>query len=173
MAGKVTTDRFANIAWLTVTESAINTLTFSTLLLANNLLSEKAAIVIHRADLVIRDTNNILSSGDQTVVALTLSDRMTDIETLNAPEILFNHWIIGIQDGAATWDYHEEMPIIKDFSSLPGGGILVPADRLFLAIQSTGLALQMSAQMRIHYTVMPLNVQDYWELIEARRIMTT
>ena len=56
---------------------------------------------------------------------------------------------------------------------MPGGGIIVPADRLFIGIASGGAAAAQAASMRLYYTVMELAEVDYWQLIEARRVMTT
>jgi len=174
MAKASTTDKFANIAFLSVTESAANTLTFSQLQLANNLLSEKAAIIIHRAEFLLIPLVTIFnSSGDNLKIALTLTDRITDIGDLSQPEILFAEKFSRDDLGAAASGLYLRQPFIRDFTELPGGGIIVPADRLYIGAQGNGCAAAAYATMRLYYTVMPLQVTDYWELIEARRIMTT
>ena len=66
MAAKQTKDTFANIAFMQVTESAANTLTFAQLNIANNLMNQKAAIIIHRIDLFMSTITNLNSTAEYT-----------------------------------------------------------------------------------------------------------
>lgn len=166
-------DKFANIAYLDVTESAANTLTFAQLVMANNLLSEKAAVIIHRMELKVGDLASLNGTGDFFDAALCLSDRITTLSDLSQPEILAFVRFLRHDIGAAATGSILLDPVIRDFTNLPGGGLLVPADRLYIGAKASGAAAAMVATMRLYYTVMPLQVSDYWELIEARRIMTT
>jgi hypothetical protein len=172
MAVKLSTDKWANIAYLSVTESAANTLTFAQLQLANNLLSEKAAVIVHRAEMTFDDTQ-LNSTGDYIDIALTVSDRITNIADLSQPEILYYYSRQRADFGTAANCVLKDFPILLDFTTLPGGGLLVPADRLYIGIKGTGCAGASKAVSRLYYTVMPLKTEDYWELIEARRVMTT
>lgn len=167
-----TAEKWANIAFLSVTESAANTLTFAQLQLANNLLSEKAALIIHRAELTLDDTQ-LNSSGDYIDVCLSVSDRITPISDLSQPELLYFYSRQRVDFGTAASGALKDFPIMLDFSTLPGGGLLVPADRLYIGIKGTGCAAESNAKMRLYYTILPLKTEDYWELIEARRVMTT
>lgn len=167
-------DKYANIAYLNVTESAANTLTFAQLQLATTLISEKAAVIIHRAEMFLVNTlNAITSSGDYTDVGISLSDRVSAIHALDEPENLFFWRTQRFDFGAAASGQFVHDPQVLDFTQLPGGGILVPADRLYIGICGSGEAAANSAQVRLHYTVKPLQVAEYWDLIEARRVMTT
>jgi len=174
MATKKQTDTFANIAFLSVTESAANTLTFAQLQLANTLMAEKAALIIHRADFFIQGgPSNFNGAGDKQSMAITLTDRLTDISDLSQPEILFmierQRWDFG----AAASGFLNDEPSVADFNTMPGAGILVPADRIYIAAEGTGLVNPSTVSCRLYYTVKPLDTADYWDLIEARRIMTT
>jgi len=166
-------DQFANVAYLDCTESAANTLTFAQLALANTLMSEKMALVIHRAEWYFGAYSSLNSTGDKITLALTLSDRITDLADLGQPEILFHSACERLDIGAAASGLLVFKPEIRDFNDLPGGGILVPADRLYLGVQGSGAAAAFQVKMRLWYTVKPLATADYWELIEARRVMTT
>lgn len=167
------TDKFANIAYLKVTESSAATLTFAQLQLANNLISEKAALILNRAEFMVSGLASLNSTGDYVDIALTVSDRVTPLDDLSQPEILFHQAVERVDHGTAATSHLVEWPFTRDFNSLPGGGILVPADRLYLGIKGTGTTPAISAIMRLYYTVISLTTDDYWELIQARRVMTT
>jgi hypothetical protein len=64
-------------------------------------------------------------------------------------------------------------PQTLDFSTLPGTGIIVPADNLYVGIKGTTCGAAGLASIRIYYTVKALKTEEYWDLIEARRVMTT
>lgn len=173
MAGKQT-DAYANIAYLEALESAANTLTWTRLQLASNLMSEKAALIIHRADIQLDPNGTALNgANDFTSMCIAVSDRITDIRDLSQPEILLGLWLSRIEYGAAASGILTERPKVLDFTTLPGGGIIVPADNLYIGIESGGAAAALSAKCRLYYTVKPLKTEEYWDLIEARRVMTT
>lgn len=174
MATKAKGEGFANIAYLKVTETAPNTLTFAQLQLATTLMTNKAALVIHRADFFIQGgPSNFNGAGDKQMMAVTLTDRLTDITDLSQPEILFmierQRWDFG----TAASGFLNNEPAIMDFSMLPGTGVLVPADRIYIAAQGSGLVNASTVSCRLFYTVKELETADYWDLVEARRIMTT
>ncbi len=167
-------DKFANIAHLQVTESAAGTLTYAQLSMANTLMSERFAMIIHRAEVTISNIHSQFNAaGDTANFGLCLSDRVTNITDLSQPEVLFMGQLVRVDFGAAASGYFFERPVVYDFTLLPGGGLLVPADRLYIGAQGVSLVAALTVAMRLYYTVMPLDTADYWELIEARRVMTT
>jgi len=174
-AKKTAGDEFANIAYLAVTEAAANTITFNELALSTNLMERKFALVIHRAEffLTVAAQKLLLDEDDVINVALTLTNTLTALNVLDRPELLFNHMYGLGRYGVAASGFQRDRPTTRDFSKLPGGGLLVPGDRLYIAIQGTSLASAAAAVMRLYYTVRDLDVSQYWELVEARRIMTT
>lgn len=170
---KGSTDQFANIAFLSVQEAVAGTLKFARLEMANNLLTEKAALIIHRAEIFLDGPGLMNGTGDYAAMAITLSDRITSLGDLSQPEILLSLTIQRHDFGAAASGLLEQKPYLRDFSQLPGGGILVPADRLYVGVVGSGLTAVATTSVRIYYTVKPLDTADYWELIEARRVMST
>lgn len=174
MATKKQTDQFAQIAYMAVTETAADTLTFAQLQLANNLLSEKAAIIIHRVEIFADLSATLLNTGnDSSACALVMSDRVTDITDLSQPEVIFFRRYRRIDFGTAASAIVHEQPDILDFSNLPGTGIIIPADRLYIGSKGNGEGAAATFRFRLWYTVKPLEVADYWDLIEARRVMTS
>lgn len=167
-------DRYANIAYMFAAESAAGTLTFAQLALVSQLIGEKYALIVHRAEIRLHNVySDFNSSGDAAKYALTVSDRITDINDLSQPEILFYGDIARVDMGTAASGMFIQRPFLRDFTDLPGEGLLVPADRLYIGVQGVGMANVLQVSMRLYYSVLQLATEDYWELIEARRVMST
>lgn len=169
-------DTYANLAYLTCTESAANTLTFAKLDVATGALlgEKKYAMLIHRAEFFASSPNfwaNFNSSGDRTTVALTVSNGIVGLSVAYA-EVVTSFIVERLDYGAAASSMIIESPFIKDFSSFPGGGILVPADKLFLAVSSIGAAAAQTVGCRIFYTMKELKTEEYWDLVESRRMLS-
>jgi hypothetical protein len=64
-------------------------------------------------------------------------------------------------------------PYTKDFTSLAGGGILVPPNPLYLAVQGNNLVNAQTVYARLFYTHVELKPDEFWELVEARRIIVS
>jgi len=169
---KAASDKFANMAYLTVVESSATTLTFGKLDIANNLLSEKVALVIHRTESIVVSPTHLVGAADAITYALVVSNKLTDIYDLSQPEILFTKQIVRHDAGTPATAAFFELPLVNDFSTLPGGGLIVPADRLYVGIVGYSTATASTIKMRLYYTVMPLAEADYWELIQARRVLS-
>jgi len=56
---------------------------------------------------------------------------------------------------------------------MPGGGLIVPPNPLYLGIKGTGLAAAQAVSCRFWYTTIELTPDEYWELVEARRIISS
>jgi hypothetical protein len=172
MAGKQT-DFYANIAFMSVLESAANTLTWKRLQLASSLMSEKAALIIHRADIQLTQHFTVLNANTAIIsCCCSVSDRITDIRDLSQAEILFQTESQRVE-ASAVGTHIVPQPQTLDFSTLPGAGIIVPADNLYVGIKGTTCGAAGLASIRIYYTVKALKTEEYWDLIEARRVMTT
>lgn len=64
------------------------------------------------------------------------------------------------------------MPVIHKFTDLPGGGLLVPADYIYGAIDSTVRTAVISGTLRMWYEVIELSPTDYLDLLQSRNILT-
>jgi hypothetical protein len=173
MAEKVG-DKFAQLAYLTATETAANTLTFAKLEVATGALlgKQKYGMVLHRIqfNLSIGTRKLILDEDDALRVAITTSSGISGIDLDNV-DVVDNIVWGRSRYGTAASGWENIMPVVHDFANM--GGILVPADRLYLAVVGTSLASAASASCRIWYTMRELSVDEYWDLVEARRIITT
>lgn len=164
-------DVFANYAILTVVESAANTLTFKKLETGIS-LTEKVAWVISRIEWLLSGVNDTVfnAKGDVLYFGLSLSNAWATASISEQTIIDYNS-VERVDIGAAASGKFEYRPKIKDFSGLPGGGILTPPVPLYAFAQGVGLTAACTAVARIHYQLKPMKVDEYWELVEARRVL--
>ncbi len=161
---KVTTDNYANVAYGSVTESAANTLTFSQVQMGVGLF-QGIAMLIHRVQWHPTSTalRELVAATDEMQLALTTSNRLAAIYDVNDPAIIAVKRLVAI--GVATGSY--ELPLMSDFTMLPGGGKLVPANPLWVGCKMGGAAAAATIRIQIDFTFVTLDDKDYLELLQA------
>lgn len=166
-------DKFANYAIVAVTESAANTLTFKKLETAISLM-DKVAWIISRVEYYINaiDGTQFNTSGDAQYFGLSLSNSFATPLITEQTIIDYNN-ITHLSFGTAATAMFLNKPIVKDFSALPMGGILIPPNPLYLYSVGSGLAAASVTTARIHYLTYELSTEDYWQLVEARRVLSS
>lgn len=174
MPVKQSGDQYPQLAYMEVVESAANTLTFAKLEVATGALlgKQKFGMVIHQIQFSVGVTIRklILDEDDAINIALTMNGNITSIDLSNVDVV--DQLVIGRNKyGTAASGWLDIEPIIHNFSLL--GGLLVPADRLYLAAQGVSLASATTVKARLWYTMKELSIDEYWDLVEARRIITT
>lgn len=166
-------DQFANYAIVSVTESAANTLTFKKLETGIS-ITEKVAWIINRIEYFITALNGTYfnAAGDLLYWGVSLTNSWT---TPAASEITILDYNSAerVDLGAAASGAFVVRPILKDFSAMPSGGIIVPPSPLYIYGMGSGLTAAATVVARIHYTTLVLSVDQYWELVEARRVLTS
>ena len=152
----VSQDQFANLAYITVTESAANTLTFKKLETGISIF-EKVAWVVHRLEYYCDNIAATIfnTTGDYLQLALCSTDQMTSIDLSNAAVIDMCR-ITRIDLGTAASGFYREDPLIRSFADMPGGGLIVPATRLYLGAVGTGLGGATTNKLRMFYTTKTL-----------------
>ena len=170
---KVQTDQFANQAVITLTESAANTLTFKKLETGVSLF-EKVAWLISRIEYFFTpgDFSYFNGTGDALTVALTTTSSITSLPITDAT-VLDIFQLTRLDFGTAANAIMTELLRYKDLSALAGGGLLVPPNPIYGAIQGSGLSTAATVYLKIFYTVITLEPAQYWELVEARRIIAS
>lgn len=171
-----TQEKFANMFSISLVESAANTLTYKKLESGFSLF-EKKAWLIHRLEYFNLSLAAAVfnGTGDQVTVALTVANTLAAINTAAAyadPTMLDIMNVYRQDLGTAASGFFLETPYVKDFSQLPGGGLIVPPSPLYGAIQGSGLASAASCLIRGYFTVLELKPDEYWELVEARRVIS-
>lgn len=166
-------DEFANSAVISVTETAANTLTFKKLETGISLM-EKAAWIIHRIEYTI----NLISAGefngdsDSFGYGISLSNAFASA-ALNEVTILDLNTLSRLDWGVAASGGLWRQPWVKEFTQLPGGGLIVPPNPIYLYAQGSGLVAANSVIARLWYTVLPLAESQFWQLVESRRVLSS
>jgi hypothetical protein len=173
MADSKGKDQFANYAIVSVTESAANTLTFKKLETGIS-LTEKVAWIVNRVEYIIGSmvAAQFDANQDKQLFGLSISNSFA-IPALDEITIVDFNFIQRRDFGAAANVVWTEGPMVKDFSSLPGGGIIIPPSPLYLYTVGTSLVAASTVVARIHYTLRTLAIDEYWELVEARRVLSS
>lgn len=161
---KVKKDAYSNIAFGAVTMSAANTLTFSQLSISVGLF-QGVAMLIHRilwfpTTAAVRE---IVAATDALYIALTVSNRVAAINDATDPSIigLYHKIGVGVAVEPAT------LPWQTDFSRLPMGGRLIPANPLFIAAHSAGFGAAATVRAQLDFTFVQLGDADYLELLQS------
>jgi len=175
MAGKKE-DMFSSTAFLSVLESAANTLTFAKLEIANALQlgGQKLAFILHAIE-YLHDIGNYAlfnATADTLTFGLSVSNAFAT-PGLAYSEIVDFNMLTRVDVGAAASGGWRDAPNIKDFSQYPGGGLILPADRLYIFLAGTSLTGAARVYARIHYTTQELSADQYWQLVEQRHLLTT
>ena len=163
-------ERFVNQAYLSVTESAPNTLTFAKLETGISVF-EKVGWLISRIDWFILCTaTQFGADSDGLWFGISVMDTIATV-TLGSSAVVDMNSIFRRDWGAAASGTLRSNPVTKSFADLPGGGLLVPPNPLYVFAQGVALAAAQVVECRMFYTVKTLKTEDFWELVEQRRMI--
>ncbi len=156
-------DKFVNRAFTSVTCSAANTLTFEQIRFAVGTF-QGIGLLLHRVfswptSASLREHG---AATDRLIWGLTLRDDLSNLDPSNQA-VLTNQQVVGM--GAGVEPFH--LPIVVDWTSIPGGGLLVPANPLYAGITTEGAAAASSVRIMIEYTFMALSDAESIELLQT------
>lgn len=163
-------DRYANVAHIQVTESAQNTLTYKKLETGISLF-EKMAWVISRIEYYWLEATYAVA-GDGIIMGITTSNNPSALTPDQVAVIDMTKRKRG-DFGTAASGFIHTYPIIRDFSQLPGGGLIVPPNPIYLAVVGVSQGAVVVLDARIYYIAVQLKGDEFWELVEARRIISS
>ncbi len=166
------TDKYVNQAFLSVLESAANTLTFKKLETGSS-IHEKVGWLLSRMDYNVDVLGaNFGAENDAYLYGIAVSDQFTAVSYENNAIIDLN--IVKRTDfGTAASAVIRQMPHTKTFADLPGGGIIIPPNPIYIFGMGENLTSALLVEARMFYTVHSLKTEDFWELVEARRMIGT
>lgn len=166
---------YTNIAHIAVTESAANTLTFQKLETGIS-TNQKVGWLLHKLEYFMAGvvTSAIFDTGaDSFLGGLVASNALTDLSDQSNPAILDSIQVRRIDLGTAASGLFYNSPIIKDFSMLPGGGLLVPPNPLYAAAKGSSLGAATTMRIRLYYSALELKTDDFWQLLEMYRLISS
>lgn len=176
MAKQTAKDVYANIGAIEVVMSAANTLTFKELQSYVSVFDKKA-FVIHKITYALPNGAwlEMDAETDWMSFGVSTSNQWSNeaiSAVYNRPDVVdFNH-VYTLLHGAAANAEIRYGQLEKDFSTLAGGGLLVPARPVYGYMNTGGFAALSSVYMRLYFTVVDVSVDEYWELVESTRIIS-
>lgn len=154
-------DLFINRAQVRLIMSAANILTFIQIRFGMGIFTG-TALVIAAIDWVPQTFNAISATTDKLEMALTNRDDLTSLNPNNMNVLVYKQ----LQpNGVAT--IVGDMPLRSDFSSLPGGGLIVPANPLFIGVATAGYVALETVDATIYYLTKELADADFIELVQS------
>ena len=166
-------DKFDQFMVFSITMSAANTLTFSTIALGMSLF-QYAALVVSRIEYSVGRPTLIEMNDEVDFIelAITGSNTITSLP-LSYPEVYDRISYNVTHGGTPASQQIIEKPIVKDFTGMKGGGLLVPAQDIYVGMYTEGLASAGTAGVRLYYTIQEMQASDYIELVQRLRVLST
>lgn len=164
-------DNYSQVAYIAVTESAPNTLTFNGVTLISNLLSQQG-MVIHRVlyNISVATMEELAQTGDAYTYGLAGDDNLSSV-IINQAEVYDFNRLVKLLTLTGDSALIENCTKVVDFTGLPGGGKLVPADRVYIFTMGTALVAATTIGCRIDFTIVDLGAADYLELAQSLRVL--
>lgn len=161
---KVKKDIYPNRAMSSVTQTAANTITFEQINFGVGIF-QGVALVLHRVEYMPDGAalNELAAFGDTWDMGLTTSNLLADLQAFD-PAVISMKRMLAI--GAAVEPF--ELPLITDFTTMPGGGLILPPNPLFMCVDSLGNAAAHGTIFQLYFTFVELADKDYIELIQSQ-----
>ena len=172
MAGKKVIDQYCNIAAVKPTEASAGTAVYEKFAFPFSIM-DKMALLISRIEYLFGSLQNLNSGTDYVLSGLSVSSNVSDLTIQSDPAVIDSCRIARYDFGTAASGMLQQQPLIKDFSSLPGGGLLVAPNPLYGFCLSSGAGGVMLCWIRMYYTYMELSSDEYWQLVESRRVISS
>lgn len=162
-------DLYPNIIADSLTMSAANTMTFDEINVGLNIF-DKVALLIQRLEVYFAGgtLGDLDTDLDAVFFAITSRNDLLSLAP-QQPEVID---VIGLQVdvlGAVVSKMVYPIPMVHDFSTLRGGGLLVAPRPLYAAGHSTGMTIAGLMYWRMYMNIIKLETDQYLELLETRR----
>lgn len=166
-------DEYDQFLYMQVAQSANNTLTFGQLALGTSLF-EYAGLIISRIEynVAIGHWALILGVDDYIQIALCGSNSIASL-ALDQAEVYDMLELRASLSGTPASGVIKEVPIIHNFENMNGGGLLVPAQNMYIGVDSASIAADCLGSMRVWFRIKKLAAADYIELVQRLRVLST
>jgi len=165
-------DIFANIAYGSAIETAAGTMAYGEIT-SGIAMFEKKAWLISRVEYSfgIGKLALLVAEADYIQAGITVSNKLTGFD-LSDPALIDSVSIGELDFGTPANAVLPREPWVNDYSGLQGGGILIAPNPIYVAIFGYSLAAVAYVEARIYFTYVDLKPEEYWELVESRRLIT-
>lgn len=168
---KTVTDKFSNFAALMVTMAAANTLKTEKFNFPYS-VADRIAIIINRIEYYPGALGQLDTTTDYALFGLLASSSIVDPLNQADPILVDSMSLTRYDQGAAAASTYHQLPLVKDLSALPGGGLIVAPAPLYAFMTSGGAGAAMSCRFKLFYTYVELVAEEFWQLVESRRIIS-
>lgn len=150
-----------------VVMSGTDTITFEPIRFGTGIFSG-IALVIHRLEYHVNQGTmaQLVATTDALYCGLTNRDDLANLLPMNL-NLLDVNSIFCTMVGTVVSLTIERFPILKDFTTLPGMGLIIPTTPLFLAMQTAGFASAGTIDLVMYYTFKTMSDADYIELVQG------
>lgn len=157
------TDIYTNRTMARITMSVADTLTFQQVRFAVG-LTQNFALLLNRIKYFPEAAflQALQAATDTLNVALVTREDINDLNPTNL-SVIDVHALFGC--GANVTPMHN--PIESDFNNLPGGGLIIPPNPLFIAIASTGLGVTGVMDVVLEYQYVELTDNQAREVLQT------
>lgn len=134
----------------------------------------KEAFVIHRLEYLfpMATLRLILDDADSIQAFVSTNNSISTVHATNEPGLLDYVEVSRLAYGTAASASLHLNPIVHDLSSLPGGGIIVPARPVFGSLKGTSLASPATVRIRGWFTRVELKAEEWLELVDSYRLVS-
>jgi len=171
-AKKSVLDTYANMAAVTATPSVADEFAATKFAFPFSIM-DKIGLLVSRIEYFLNAIGSLNSATDYIYTGLASAATLVDPGEPSDSLIIDSIRVIRTDLGAAASGVLVDFPLVRDFSTLPGGGLLVAPAPLYLWTKSSGAAAVMPVQCRLWYTYMELAADEYWQLVESRRVISS
>lgn len=156
-------DQYSQCTYVDMDMSAANTISFQKINFAVGIF-QGVALMLHRIEYHPDQPSVIELVANTDILHMAITTRNT-LSTLEPADLSLINRVSLYGMGAAVEPV--QVPIIQDFTGLPGGGRLCMANPLYFAMFSAGFAAAASARLVMHYTFMDLDDAQARELLQT------
>lgn len=133
--------------------------------------SKRVGMIIHRVEYVLYSLNLALpGNGDHVSFGLALwqvpLDDLVEMQSVGLLDWndITNHQLLGTNGSG----YLINQPLVKDFSTLPGGGKICHPSALYVWVRGIGTGVIQNCHARVWYTIIDVDDKFYAELFQAQ-----
>ena len=164
-------DIYSNKAYIAVSESTVNTLTFAELATGISTF-DKVGWIISRIEYFLSDATivSLNATADSLTMGVALSNKISELSLADAAVVDVVKIKVAVMGTPATgaWSLN---PIRVSFADMPGGGLIIPPRPIYLGVKAGGYSAPAEISCRIYYIQKALKTEEYWELVEATRMI--
>jgi hypothetical protein len=168
-------DIYSNIVAVQALQTVIDAYTTAEVQIGVSLF-DKVGLLLHKVeyDLWVSSMAQLRDVSNLYQVGLVSSTNVNGGNfTMLNPDVIDTLILIPVQDEAPTARIVYQSPVTRDFTGLPGGGILIAPRPLYVALDTNGFSAVAATIARITFSLVSLSDAEYLELLQTRRGFST